>query len=203
MMEAASGRERWSMARRRYTDNERSEALAALCANGGNIEATAKQLGMPYRTLRQWANGERHPEATQMSIEKRAPLADRLDVLAHALVDDMLKPAMRKEAGIREVATAFGIIVDKTQLLRGKPTNINHDGLTDDQRRARLVEIFDAARARRDGQIVDGGPAGSLEGGSVEDHGAGGTDARSLATGVHPQSGDKEPPALLAFGGEV
>ena len=58
------------MTRRRYTDNERAAALTALAANCGNVERTARELGIPRKTLAQWARGQRYPEAAQMSHEK-------------------------------------------------------------------------------------------------------------------------------------
>lgn len=37
-----------------YTDQQVAGALAALELNGGNVKATAGQLGMPHATLRLW-----------------------------------------------------------------------------------------------------------------------------------------------------
>jgi hypothetical protein len=60
------------MAKRRYTDDERSLALAALAANTGNVNKTVRQLGIPTTTLEHWSKGERHPESIQMIAEKKA-----------------------------------------------------------------------------------------------------------------------------------
>lgn len=50
------------MPRRRYSDSERAEALAALAANAGNRAKTARQLGIPRQTLAEWvAAGELAP----------------------------------------------------------------------------------------------------------------------------------------------
>src|SRR5262245_42165815 len=67
------------MTRRRYTDAERAEALAVLAANGGAVEKTAAQLGIPEGTLENWANGRRHPEARQLAGDKKEAMADRLE----------------------------------------------------------------------------------------------------------------------------
>jgi transposase-like protein len=116
------------MSKRRYTDTFRAEALAMLAANGGALERTAKQLGIPEATLRCWANGTRHSEAVQMCAEKKAALADRLEDLAHALLDSLARPEKRKAASLQQTATTFAIAVDKMRLLREQPTFIGTPG---------------------------------------------------------------------------
>lgn len=113
------------MAKRRYSDEERAQALAALAANGGNVCRTARDLGMSLHTLRAWASGRRHPEAAQMSQAKKAPLADRLEELAGKLVDAV---ALKIDgANLSQLAVAMGIAIDKARLLRGEPTAINEE----------------------------------------------------------------------------
>lgn len=120
--------------RRRYSDDERASALAALAANKGNVELTARQLGMPVETLRCWARGTRHPESMQMRDEKKAPLADALEDLARKLAASMLGKV--DSASLPQQAVALGIACEKMQLLRGKATSISGtaaDDMTDDQ----------------------------------------------------------------------
>lgn len=113
---------------RRYSDDFRANALAALAANGGDANATAKQLEIPRTTLRQWARGARHPEATQMSQEKRAPLADTFEDIAYRLLNGVTDEKI-KSAEVSRLLTAAGISVDKMRLLRGQPTSISdHTG---------------------------------------------------------------------------
>lgn len=129
------------MARRRYTDDERATALAALTANGGNVSKTSKQLGIPEMTLRQWSDGSRHPEATQMSEDKKEPLSDACERIARQLADAM--PKKIGKAGLQQTATSFAIMVDKMQLLRGKATSIQkHDlsELSDEELQQRFEE---------------------------------------------------------------
>jgi hypothetical protein len=45
--------------RRRYSDEDRAVALAALAANGNNLRRTARQLGIPRASLLAWRNGGR------------------------------------------------------------------------------------------------------------------------------------------------
>src|SRR5262249_16637663 len=108
--------------RRRYTDEERAAALAALHANAGNLQRTAHQVGVPETTLRHWATGDRHPEAAQMGDQKRGPMADAFDAIAWKLLDAL--PDKIGTASLAQAATALGIAVDKGRLLRGLPTDI-------------------------------------------------------------------------------
>jgi transposase-like protein len=103
--------------RRRYSDEERAAALAALAANRGNVARTARQVGLHPNTLRQWATGQRHPEATQMSEAKKESLADAFERLA----GKMLGVADRKadDLGAKDAMISAGIAADKVVALRG------------------------------------------------------------------------------------
>lgn len=141
------------MTRRDYSDSERATALAALDANGGNVAATARTLQIPRSTLQEWANGRVNSEVTELRQEKKRDLAERLEDIAHELVDAL--PDKIGRANLQQTATTLGIVIDKMQLLKGEPTNIQQDygDLTDEERSRRIAAIFDAARARRDGQV--------------------------------------------------
>lgn len=120
--------------RRRYSDEDRANALAALAANEGNVNHTANQLGIPAKTLESWAKGQRHPEAAQLCEEKKPELADALEEVARKLADAM--PGKVADAGLRDTAIALGIAVDKMRLLREAPTSITQtNGTAPDGRR--------------------------------------------------------------------
>jgi transposase-like protein len=108
--------------RRRYSDEERAQALAALAANGGNISLTAKQLDIPIKTLSNWANGIRHPESAQMGNEKKKLMADVLEEIAWKLIDAI--PGKVKKAPLGQTVTSMAIAVDKMRLLRNLPTEL-------------------------------------------------------------------------------
>jgi transposase-like protein len=108
--------------RRRYTDDDRANALAALAANGGNVKRTAEQLGIPLQTLHSWASGARHPEASTSAEPKKGPMADRLEEIAWQLLEAI--PGKIANAPLSQVATGMGIAIDKARLLRGEPTQI-------------------------------------------------------------------------------
>lgn len=127
---------------RRYSDDERAAALAALAANANNLSRTSKELGIPVATLESWSKRKTHPEASENSEAKKGPLADHLEAIAWKLADSM--PDKLKDAELRDVAVSLGVIVDKMQLLRGRPTDITKNdptGLSDDEIRDRIEEI--------------------------------------------------------------
>ncbi len=107
---------------RRYSDEEKAQALAALDANGGNVKRTAGQLGIPVSTLREWARGRGVVNGvTKIRHQKKGELADELETIAWRVLDAL--PEKLAEADARALATLLGIVIDKVQLLRGQPTD--------------------------------------------------------------------------------
>jgi hypothetical protein len=102
--------------RRRYSDDERAGALAALDANRGNVAHTARQLGVPRETLQSWARGRVHPGVVKMCQQKKKALADAIEDLARRLLDFV--PAKIEGASLLDVMIAAGIAVDKMLALR-------------------------------------------------------------------------------------
>lgn len=112
--------------RRRYTEEERAVALAALDAHEGNVLKAAAFCKIPRKTLENWRDGGAVNEAVaELRHIKKGELADRLEALAHLLVDAM--PEKLAEATLKDAAVALGVSVDKMQLLRNKPTTITDD----------------------------------------------------------------------------
>lgn len=108
-----------------YDDEFRANAVLMLQAAGypdteGALKRTAAHLRIQPRTLSRWARGEQNPPPDQVVNRKRVDLKDAIrDELAN------LFPAMagaRIEASYRDLATSAGILIDKLQLLEGKPT---------------------------------------------------------------------------------
>ena len=144
---------------RQYSDEERANALAALAANGGNINRTAKQLGIPEKTLSNWANGKRHPESAQMGERKKGDMSDALEALAWKLLDAW--PKKIAKATLAQLATATGIAIDKMRLLREPSTAIAGGEMTDEERLSRLRELVERAKRRRLG-LSDADGAGGV-----------------------------------------
>ena len=115
--------------RRSYSDDERAAVLAAVTANGGDCEETAGQFGLPARTVRAWASGERHPEARAMSEAVRQPLADRLEEVARRITDAIDDPDRLREATLKDLTAALDTVIEKHRLLRGEPTSIQQQAV--------------------------------------------------------------------------
>lgn len=114
------------MSKRVYSDEEKAAALAALDANGGNVNGTAQVLDIPEATLRAWAEGRnQHPSVAEMHERKKGELAEKFETVAHMLLDVTTDDAegMRK-TNVRDRMIAAGVAVDKKLLLTGKPTAI-------------------------------------------------------------------------------
>ena len=135
------------MSKRQYSDSEKGAALAALDANAGNVSLTARQLKIPRTTLLEWI-ADRHvsDDVSDIRHEKRKELSERLEDLAHTLVD--LLPAKLPEASVRDLAGALIVAVDKMQLLKGAPTAINKDvsERTNEERATRILELVRPAK---------------------------------------------------------
>jgi transposase len=101
---------------RRYSDDYRATALAALDANGGNVARTARQLAIPRKSLEGWARGPVAAEVASFRHQKKEALADALEAVARRLLDALLGKV--KEASLLQLAIALGICVDKMLLLR-------------------------------------------------------------------------------------
>ncbi len=136
------------MTKRSYSDEEKASALAALVANGGNAKLTAQQTGVPRATLQRWASGEGvHPCVPGIGHQKKQDLADRLEDLAHRLVDAI--PEKVSQADLKQLGICLGIAVDKMRLLREQPTSIEGHDLSDEEKLARLRALAERAQARR------------------------------------------------------
>ena len=92
--------------------------LAALAGNGGNVKRTARQAGVPRKTLEGWAKGRGLAGVRgELRHQDKADLAVRFEELAHRLLDAI--SARLAEASFRELVVALDIVVDKMVLLRG------------------------------------------------------------------------------------
>lgn len=103
--------------KRQYSDEDKAVALAALDANNGLVKRTATQLGIPHKTLDDWAKGRnQHPEVADLHTRKKGSLADKFENLAHLIVDAM--PAKIAKATLSQCAVSSGIATDKAMRLR-------------------------------------------------------------------------------------
>lgn len=145
------------MDRKQWTDQDKATALAALDANNGNVNRTAKQLHIAESTLRSWTNGRgTNSDVAVLHEVKKGELADRLEEIAHRILNTL--PDKLKDANVQQLATALGIVLDKKQLLEGKPTERTETidtTLDNDERLKRINSLLERARARRDGHALE------------------------------------------------
>src|ERR1700722_18966627 len=129
---------------KRYSDAQRAEAMAALAANGGPdrngaIARTAKELGIPRATLRNWARSKRHPEALPSAATILLPLADRLESLAHKIVGFLEDETKLKAAPYSALVSGLSATVDKMRLLREQATSLSAQTVDPEARDKRLL----------------------------------------------------------------
>jgi hypothetical protein len=98
--------------------------------------------------------------------QKRGDLADRLEAVAHELLDAL--PAKIKDAPLNQLAVALGILIDKLILLRRQSATPAGGELGDEERIARLRQLAERVRHRRaqaaQGSAADAGPRPGVNG---------------------------------------
>lgn len=142
----------------RYDDEFRANAVLMLEAAGypgkeGALTAVSRRLSVPARTLSRWFNKEQNPPPDRLVKIKKGELVEKLDDLAHMILDAM--PGNVTEASLKEQATALGIVIDKKQLLSGRPTE-NHELTIYDHRTELLATVagkFGGAASGRNREI--------------------------------------------------
>ncbi len=138
--------------RKRYDDEFRAGAVLMLQAAGypekeGSLTAVSKNTKVPLSTLSRWFRGTSNPPPSNIVNNKKGTILEKLDVLTHMILDSFDLDTVT-DAQLRERMTSLGIVIDKGQLLRGEPTE-RVENLTTEQRRDRVAELFEKARARR------------------------------------------------------
>jgi hypothetical protein len=157
------------MGARRYRDDERAGSLALLAANGGNLHRTARDLGIPRRTLEHWAKGTAHPEAAQDCAPKKGALAECVRDALYAGLGVL--PGKLAELDGYKLTIALATLIDKLRLLEDKPTSVSKldiSAMTDEEL-ARAIEAEERAIAALKAAEAPAPPAGT--GGPAEEGG--------------------------------
>ncbi len=123
---------------RRYTDDERSAALAAVRLNEGNVNATAAQLGIPEPTLRQWVKGDRCPHLQPLAEQKRIELAKRLLRLHESAVGVAERGVDKLDAYKATLVAA--IALDKAMHALGEATQVIEHRNPEQEARAAAIQ---------------------------------------------------------------
>lgn len=106
---------------RDYSLEFKAEAIALYKSNNNNCLQTANELGIDESLLRLWLS--KADAYRTLSEKKQADLADIAEANARRLADSIYNQDL-SETPLNHKATAFGIMVDKMQLLRNLPTSI-------------------------------------------------------------------------------
>lgn len=112
------------MSKRQYSDSDKANALLCLKANGGNLSRTAREMSISLSTIRDWRDGLGVvPDVAEIQKGMEIPLANRIDALIDQIVEAM--PYKVDKASLRDAGATVGVLIDKSRLLRDKPTSIN------------------------------------------------------------------------------
>lgn len=148
--------------RRRYSDEERATLMAMLESEGypdrlGALKKVADYAQIHPHVLRRWWKAKQNPPPHKLVAQKKIDLREAIQSeLTHIFTELHSK---REDASYKDLGTVAGIMMDKLQLLEGKPTErISHDvTISDTERRARIDELLDRARTRRTGNAAETG----------------------------------------------
>lgn len=96
----------------------------------GALKKVAAFADVHPNVLRRWYRGAQNPAPTELVTRKKGELVDLLRNEAHAILREM--ELSREETDYRSLGTVLGIVIDKLQLLEGKPTERSEQNVTHD-----------------------------------------------------------------------
>jgi hypothetical protein len=139
------------------TEWQQNEIRAAwLVTRNGSY--AARRAGVNPRTAQRYI-ANHLPELTALADEKAPEIAASLEVVARELVSYLMDSKKLADARLGEIATAFGIVVDKYQLLTGEATERHEHRDIDEARESvarRLDELAERRRAKGADLVADG-----------------------------------------------
>jgi hypothetical protein len=142
--------------RKTYDDKFRASAVVMLQAAGypdkiGSLAYVAKNLKVPSMTLSRWYHRTNGAHPNEVVLQEKRALSDRLEELAHKLIDVALIASGDDGVSVQQAAVSLGIVVDKMQLLKGEPTD-RTEVIDNRTRVERINSILERGRTRRTGQ---------------------------------------------------
>jgi transposase-like protein len=150
--------------RRRYTKREKATAVAE--AERTSLTQAAESTGVPITTLKYWFD---HDEFAAVRTKTREEVGQGSVVVAVLAQGELVRRIRNGTLSDQALVTAYGVAVDKAQLLTGRATERTEhvsvtDGFDDHEKRA-LAGILRSELARRGGRAPAGDPAGAAVGG--------------------------------------
>src|SRR5687768_7320827 len=103
--------------RRRYTKRQKVTAIVA--AEAATVEAAAEAAGIPRSTLQYWMD---RPEFAELRHKAREEVMAGAPVLARLAQEKLAEAIRGNRLEPRDLVTAYGVAVDKSQLLGGAAT---------------------------------------------------------------------------------
>lgn len=144
--------------RRRYTDEERASLIVMLQSEGypdklGALKKVAEYAGIQPNVLRRWWQAKQNPPPNKLVAQKKEDMVAALERVVWKLLNSLSDADAIESAPLAQRATAYGIVQDKLNLLKDKPTErvaVEHSGqLTIDERRRHIAEVLNADRELR------------------------------------------------------
>lgn len=113
--------------RKSYTDEYKAGIVLMLEAAGypkkGALQRVANKTGVPHPTISRWYRKVQAHPPDNLVQSKKVSLVARLDELIDLMVDEL--PSAIPDAGLRELTTGIGTLIDKRRLLTGESTDNN------------------------------------------------------------------------------
>jgi len=132
---------------RNYTDADKENALAHFMANGGNYLKTAKELGIPYGTLRLWV--EKSPFVSKvLATHKNKFIKESWDVIFKALRKMKTKI---DSASPTELTKMINVLYEKQALASTEPTSISRQEKVQTKVSAETKAILSESKEQRSG----------------------------------------------------
>lgn len=136
---------------RRYTKKERAEAVAEAART--SVKATSESKGIPERTLGYWYD---HEDFATIRAKTREELAGGSIAMALLAQAELVRRIQTGSISDQALVVAYGVGIDKAQLLMGAATSRNEsvsvtDGMDDHERSTLKAAVRDAlAKAGHD-----------------------------------------------------
>jgi len=120
------------MAKKQYTAEEKAGALVVLATNKGNLARTARDTGLPRKTISAWAKGKHIQAVTpEIMAQKTDEIISKLDRNVALYLEAGADPAKIEKASLKDISIAMAVSLDKKQLLQNRPTAIVTTSQTD------------------------------------------------------------------------
>lgn len=112
-----------------YSDAFKANALIAVKLNEGNVTKTARELGIPWQTLQDWAVKGEGINAAVLEYQRgvKGPLADAFETASRIFLERAMDPEAVGKTSAYYAMLAASDAFKSCQLGRGLPTSITEN----------------------------------------------------------------------------